>query len=166
MLQSQKFIDTRSGEIVTQIPLFDIGHFEEYHGNLQAGDFSIKGNGDSSPDVPAKPEPCADPLAAAVVGAIFVYTWGYDQTNAYFFEVVKRSPKSVVVRRLEAIETPDPDGFMTGQTVPQPGQFKGEPQRKALKVYPYNGVPEPMLTFDYGVGTIWKGEPVRVSHYC
>jgi hypothetical protein len=163
MFTSQRYIDDRSGEIVTQIPLMEIAHFDEYNGPLQAGDVKL-------PD--AKPEPEADPLAAAIVGAIFVYTWGYDQTNAYFYEVVKRTPKSVMVRRLEAIETPDPDGFMTGQTVPQPGQFCRDQfqhvipaQRKALKAYRYGDEAEPMLTFDYGVGTLWNGEPVRVSHY-
>jgi len=36
---SQKFIDTRSGEIVTQVPISEIGHFEEYNGPLRVGDF-------------------------------------------------------------------------------------------------------------------------------
>lgn len=36
---SQKFIDTRTGEIVTQVPISEICSFNEYAGPLQAGDF-------------------------------------------------------------------------------------------------------------------------------
>ena len=35
---SQKFIDTRTGEIAIQIPVLDIGHFEKYHGSAEVGD--------------------------------------------------------------------------------------------------------------------------------
>ena len=38
---SQKFIDTRTGEIVDRVLLSQIAHFEEYNGPLQAGDFDI-----------------------------------------------------------------------------------------------------------------------------
>jgi len=38
---SQKFIDTRTGEIVVQVPISEICHFEEYGGPLQAGDFKL-----------------------------------------------------------------------------------------------------------------------------
>lgn len=36
---SQRFIDTRSGEIVTSVLISEIQHFEEYNGPLQKGDF-------------------------------------------------------------------------------------------------------------------------------
>lgn len=39
MFVSQKFVDTRTGEIVTQVPISEICNFEEYEGPLQAGDF-------------------------------------------------------------------------------------------------------------------------------
>ena len=42
MFTSQKFIDTRTGEIVVQVPISEIGHFEEYNGALSAGDFKIE----------------------------------------------------------------------------------------------------------------------------
>ncbi len=38
MFTSQKFIDTRTGEIVIQIPILDIRHFEKYTGSAQVGD--------------------------------------------------------------------------------------------------------------------------------
>lgn len=39
MFTSQRFIDSRTGEIVTQVPLSQIQYFDEYGGPLQAGDF-------------------------------------------------------------------------------------------------------------------------------
>lgn len=40
-MTSQRFVDIRTGEIVTQVLISEIFHFEEYHGALQAGDFDI-----------------------------------------------------------------------------------------------------------------------------
>lgn len=41
-ITSKRFIDTRSGEIVTSILLTQIQHFEEYDGPLQKGDFDAQ----------------------------------------------------------------------------------------------------------------------------
>lgn len=41
-MTSQRFIDTRDGSIVTQVPISEIAHFEEYAGNLQAGDVDAR----------------------------------------------------------------------------------------------------------------------------
>ena len=45
-MQSQKFIDTRTGEIVTQVPLSQIQHFEEltyqhYIDKYESGDWAM-----------------------------------------------------------------------------------------------------------------------------
>ena len=39
---SQKFIDTRTGEIVIQIPILDIRHFEKYHGSKDVGEYEVQ----------------------------------------------------------------------------------------------------------------------------
>ncbi len=39
MFTSQKFIDKRSGEIVIQVPVLDIGNFDKYTGTAEAGEF-------------------------------------------------------------------------------------------------------------------------------
>jgi len=41
-MMEQRFKDTRTGEIVTSIPIFEIVHYEKYNGHLQAGDFECK----------------------------------------------------------------------------------------------------------------------------
>lgn len=55
------------------------------------------------------------------VGDILYCTWGYDQTNVDFFEVVKVVGKCVDIRKIgaESEET----GFMSGQCVPVRGMF-------------------------------------------
>jgi len=37
-MESQKFIDTRTGEILTVIPISEIAFFEKYEGPLKAGE--------------------------------------------------------------------------------------------------------------------------------
>ena len=50
-MHSQLFIDTRSGALVTQVPLSEIGHFEEYtdtlSNTLKKLGYSHKRHGDS-----------------------------------------------------------------------------------------------------------------------
>ena len=36
---SQKFIDTRTGEIVIQVPITAVAHFEKYTGSTPVGEF-------------------------------------------------------------------------------------------------------------------------------
>lgn len=65
------------------------------------------------------------------VGDIFRQTWGYDQTNINYFEVVRTSDKCVWVREIE--QALFERGDMTGYTTPQPGKFlKGSEERKCL----------------------------------
>ena len=40
------------------------------------------------------------------VGDIFRMSWGYDQTNVDYFQVVRLTPKGVVVREIEHEEVP------------------------------------------------------------
>lgn len=66
------------------------------------------------------------------VGDILRCSWGYDQTNIDFFEVVKVCGKAVVIR--EIASTGEYNGAqMTGECVPVPGKFIGEEKRKLVK---------------------------------
>jgi hypothetical protein len=61
------------------------------------------------------------------VGDIIVNSWGYDQTNVDFHQVVRVGPKSVYTREI-AGETVPSEGFspMAGHTRPLKDQFKSE----------------------------------------
>jgi hypothetical protein len=62
------------------------------------------------------------------VGDILVSSWGYEQTNVDFYEVVAlRGACSVMVRRVREERTADDDHRMTGSSIPFPGFYWGAP---------------------------------------
>lgn len=66
----------------------------------------------------------------AKVGDIFYSSWGYDQTNVDFYQVVKRTKKSVYLRQVRSQIVND------NQKVALKDQFYGdEVIRKVLRVY-------------------------------
>lgn len=72
----------------------------------------------------AKRERQAAPRALEV-GDVLVATWGYEQTNVDFYEVVRLiGAKSVGLRPIQ--RESHQDGDMTGHAVPLPGEFAGE----------------------------------------
>lgn len=46
------------------------------------------------------------------VGDILHHSWGYDQTNCDFYQVVEVKPASVVLRKIGASTVPGSEGFM------------------------------------------------------
>jgi len=56
------------------------------------------------------------------VGDLFKWTWGYDQTNVNYFEVIESKGRYVTVREIKskAIEN---GSTMTGRCIPLPGKF-------------------------------------------
>ena len=69
-------------------------------------------------------------------GTIFVSSWGYDQTNVDFYEVVRHTKKTVWVRPIESEKTYNAER-MTGTAKPIPGTFTGAPVRR--KMVTWNG---------------------------
>jgi hypothetical protein len=93
------------------------------------------------------------------VGDVFVNTWGYEQTNADFYQVVGVTPKTVIVREIENQERET--GFMSGYAEPVKDGFKGPEQRK--KPYEWSG--RTYLPAKHGSCELWDGRPVPVSWY-
>ena len=54
-------------------------------------------------------------------GDILYSSWGYEQTNIDFFEVVKATAKTVTVRKIKSEKTYT--GDMSGTSKPVPGAF-------------------------------------------
>ena len=88
------------------------------------------------------------------IGDVFVNSWGYDQTNIDFYQVVKITPAMVTIRQVDkktVKSTPHAD-----YVVPKPGVFKGLPMRK--KVQEYQG--QALLKINgYSVAKPWDGKP-------
>jgi hypothetical protein len=65
------------------------------------------------------------PFHPVAVGDIFRMSWGYDQTNVDYFQVVKTTPKGVYVREIGSVMVPGTDGrnSMSCKVCPAPDNF-------------------------------------------
>jgi hypothetical protein len=57
------------------------------------------------------------------VGDLLHYSWGYDQTNCEFYQVVRATDKSVWIRRVCAETVPGSEGFMSASCRPVRDKF-------------------------------------------
>jgi len=91
------------------------------------------------------------------VGDIVYNSWGYDQTNIDFYEVVKSTNKTVSLRGLNSkIKM---TGFMSGETVPAESSYSSND-------ITIHKVSAPcMVHFEHGAGFLWDGEPLHCSWY-
>lgn len=87
------------------------------------------------------------------VGDILVSSWGYDQTNVDYYEVIALKGKKLVwLRELATVQTET--SFMSGHCLPNKGHYIGEPMLRRVgenntvrvsvcaKAYPWNGKPK------------------------
>jgi hypothetical protein len=66
------------------------------------------------------------------VGTILHYSWGWEQTNCEFYQVVDRKRQTVAIRQIAAQTVPGTEGFMCENVRPVPDQFTGEPITKRI----------------------------------
>ena len=57
------------------------------------------------------------------IGDIFEMSWGYDQTNVDYFQVVSLTPRGVYVREIGAKSVPGTQGFMCQDVKPDKDNF-------------------------------------------
>ena len=67
---------------------------------------------------------------SAEIGDVYYSIWGYEQSNASFFSVVKTTAKTITLQPIESL-TVEED--MIGKAAPLPGKFKGEPITKKVQ---------------------------------
>jgi len=91
------------------------------------------------------------------VGDVLNTSWGYDQTNVDFYEVVAVSGVMVTLREIAATVTET--GFMCGETVPEPGQFVGEPIRRRASSTNH------VRIHASASASPWNGRPHSISWY-
>jgi hypothetical protein len=85
-----------------------------------------------------------------VVGSILSSSWGYDQTNVDFYEVVAVTGKQVIIREIAAKQVG------RDSVVPVIGKFVGAPMRKAPSIY--RGKPWVKIN-SYASAKLWDGKP-------
>lgn len=91
-------------------------------------------------------------------GTILSASWGYEQTNVDFYEVVRViSDKTVEIRQI-ASEMVSRDSAMSGHCMPCPGRYIGEVMRKRANQYGLR------LT-SYSSASVWNGKPEFCSSW-
>ena len=81
-------------------------------------------------------KPTQEQLDAVKIGHIFVSSWGYEQTNVNYYEVISRSGQTVTVREISQKSTGTETGNgMADYRLPVAGSFRGEPFKKRLNFW-------------------------------
>lgn len=95
-------------------------------------------------------------------GDIYYYSWGYDQTNIDWYQVISVTKASAKLKKLEDKKSSDGSTTMTGKTVPIPNKFqKDAPITR--RISSFSG--EPYMKMDHGGLSPWDGKPKRFSTY-
>lgn len=68
-------------------------------------------------------------------GDILTGSWGYDQTNVEFFEIVEAKGRKVAIRELGHQSIKGSEGFMCESVVPDHGRYIGEPETHIAQTY-------------------------------
>ena len=83
-------------------------------------------------------------------------SWGWEQTNIDFYQVIAIRGSAVDLRQLDQRTTED--GYMCGTTVPLPDVFKGKTHTHRLS--------KNYIRIDsYRTAWKWDGQPLRCSWY-
>lgn len=61
------------------------------------------------------------------VGDLFHYSWGYDQTNCEFYQVIAVKGKTATLQRISSKSVPNTQGFMSEQVSPMKDAFIQSP---------------------------------------
>lgn len=106
-----------------------------------------------------------DETHTLTVGAVLVSSWGWEQTNVDFFEVVRVvSPKTVRLRQIAANLNEDdtPGGAMAGYKMPVPGTFLADEPEIELRA---RGSRVHGIRRGGHTASLWDGKPQRCSWY-
>ena len=72
-------------------------------------------------------------IDAVSVGSIFHHSWGYDQTNADFYQVIAKNGRKVTIQQIAKKDVETQGHSMAGTCVPVQDSFKSEPMEKLLQ---------------------------------
>lgn len=104
----------------------------------------------------AKKSQMAEMAEKITVGTLIVNSWGYDQTNVDFYEVVARRGASVTLRKI-AGEQVEQTGWASAKVRACPGEFIGPEFKK--RIGPYG------VSFRHGGGFLTTAEKTHYSSW-
>jgi len=90
-----------------------------------------------------------------VVGDVFRCSWGYDQTNIDYYEVISITGKTATICRIGCLS--ENTGWLQGDSVPQLGAFIGKPKKKLIQKRSVDS--EAYLTMN-SFSTAFKMQPI------
>ena len=94
------------------------------------------------------------------INDILSCSWGSEQTNVDFYQVVKATEKTVTIREIESGN----HAAWTGEATPMLNKFIGEPmKRKVISIPEYHD--EFVKIESYSRARKWDGKPVKYSTY-
>lgn len=97
------------------------------------------------------------------IGDIFYSSWGYDQTNIYFYQVIGlKGAKTAIIRRIRG--TDEQTGFLSGTTMPVPNSFLAREESQVRRIQMNNGNPYfKMSSYEYAYP--WDGKEKNWTAY-
>lgn len=95
------------------------------------------------------------------VGTILRHSWGYEQTNIDFYQVVSitKTGKTVTIQEIDSERTLTFSGG--GTTIPKKDSFIGNPLKKRI----LNSGKDEVIKMRTGYARIWNGKPERFTDY-
>ena len=96
------------------------------------------------------------------VGDIFYNSWGYEQTNIDFYQVVKATKKTITLTGIKETAKEYNMQGMNGTVVPLKDNFVND---KEIRKTPYLFNGEWYVNFEYGIGKQWEGKEVGFTCY-
>lgn len=93
-------------------------------------------------------------------GTILVNRWGYEQTNVDFYQVIKVTEKTVVIRQIAAEKVKEEN--LIGCVRPVKDNFIGEPMRRKI----INAFGHTFVSLNsYSSASIWDNKDVVYTQY-
>ena len=96
------------------------------------------------------------------IGDIFYNSWGYEQTNIDYYQVVKATKKTISLRRIKGTAEDYNNSGMTGSVIPLKNNFV---DNEVIRKTPYLYNNDWWIKFDYGASRKWNGEAMNFTNY-
>ena len=107
-------------------------------------------------------EPYKGPKHNIKPGDIFYNSWGWEQTNIDFYQVVSTTAKTITLRAIKGTSNDYNAHYMTGSTIAVKDAFCND---ELLRKIPYLFNGKWCVSFEYGAGSQWDGRPMSYSCY-
>ena len=83
----------------------------------------------------AKIKPYSEPKHDIKIGDIFYNSWGYDQTNIDFYQVISTTAKTITLRAIKGASDDFNTYHLTGTTVPVKDNFCSDELIRKRRIY-------------------------------